>query len=192
MPIFLARHPQPATHGQGLCIGQTDVGLSPAGEAALDGLAGELAQELRPERILTSDLKRCRLLADAVGARSGARVEADPVWREVDFGDWEGRSWEEIHAENSPSYNAWTADFVHAAPPGGESLFQLSLRVQKALRETCQGGEDARILIVTHAGVIRALCAPSLEKAFDYEVAYGSWRSIERNPHELLCGDNTK
>lgn len=179
MTIFLVRHPEPAFHGRGLCIGQTDVGLSPAGEAVLDELAGKLAEELRPGRILTSDLKRCSLLADAMARRTGGAAEPSPVWREVDFGDWEGRSWEEIHAENSPEYRAWTADFIRTPPPNGESLYGLSRRAQNALREVCQGEDDARIVIVTHAGVIRALCASSLEKAFDLEVEYGSWRTYD-------------
>ena len=77
----------------------------------------------------------------------------DARFREVDFGDFEMKSYEML--KNDPAYQAWlTGDNESNIPPGGESGAQMTRRVLDALRELPDG-----TALVTHGGVIAAIMA---------------------------------
>jgi broad specificity phosphatase PhoE len=103
--------------------------------------------------------------------------EHDAIWREVNFGAWEGRMWDDIRNDDPDALAAWLNDFLTVAPPGGESFHQVQSRVVSALRRIDPVRSD-NLLVVTHAGVIRAaVCAFSdlpLRRAFELEVSCGS------------------
>ena len=71
---------------------------------------------------------------------------------EMDFGQWEGRRWDDIGAA---AIDAWVADFAHYRPGGGESVGQFMQRVAAVWDETTLSA-DTPTLWITHAGVIRA------------------------------------
>ena len=175
MLLRLLRHPATAPSGE-RCIGQTDVALSKEGLAAIERIAEDAART-KPARILSSDLRRCRTLADAIAARLDICPEPDAIWREVNFGGWENRTWDEIRSDDPHTLAAWMEHFVTVAPPGGESFHQLQSRVVSALQKIDPEPFDS-LLVVTHAGVIRAaVCAFSdlpLRRAFELEVSCGS------------------
>jgi alpha-ribazole phosphatase len=189
MSLTLMRHPAIDFATQ-RCIGQTDVGLSPAGNLSLESLAAE-ACRLLPDRIISSDLKRCRVLAEAIANRLGIEPVFDPVWREVDFGLWENRTWEAIRSEEIGAYTTWVADFVNTVPPGGESFSQVQKRVMKAISSIFADAEKLApsVLVVTHGGVIRATYAAwvnlPLSQAFDYSVPFGGMLHLNRNSLEI-------
>ncbi|MCY0389098.1 histidine phosphatase family protein [Robbsia sp. Bb-Pol-6] len=85
----------------------------------------------------------------------------DPRLAELDFGDWEGRRWDDVPRA---ALDAWAADIEHAAPHGGESVAQLAARTDSWLsdigaRATATG---AATVVLTHAGVIRVMTARAL------------------------------
>ena len=131
MMLTFMRHPPIEAKGE-RCIGQTDVELSPEGRAALIPLAEE-ASRLKPNKILCSDLQRCQVLAEAIALRLGLSSEPDPVWREVNFGTWESRTWSDIQAEEPHRLTEWMADFETVAPPAGESFADLQARVLRGI-----------------------------------------------------------
>jgi len=199
MILTFMRHP-PIDAGSERCIGQTNVGLSPEGRTALLPLAEE-ACRLKPNKILCSDLQRCQLLAEAIGARIGLMAEPDPVWREVSFGAWENRTWSDIRAREPDVFSEWVTNFDTVAPPGGESFERLQARVLTGLKGKIVGPKcdtgvspepEARLntgetpalhyLVITHAGVIRAAVSAfsglPLRKAFELTVPYGSHTSF--------------
>ncbi len=175
MLLRLLRHPAAASSGK-QCVGQTDVALSTEGLAAIERIA-EKAARTAPGRVLSSDSRRCRVLADAIAAKLDIRPEPDAIWREVNFGAWENRTWDEIRSQDPHALAAWVDDFVMVAPPGGESFHQLQSRVVSALQEIDTQPSD-NLLVVTHGGVIRAaVCAFSdlpLRRAFELYVPCGS------------------
>src|ERR1700736_310793 len=138
MILTLMRHPA-VEIANGRCIGQTDIDLSVAGEASLESLAYE-ACSLLPDRIISSDLKRCRLLAYRIANRLHITPVFDSIWREVNFGLWENRTWNDIRSEDSRAFADWNGDFVTVAPPGGESFQQLQNRVMEAISNVCTVG----------------------------------------------------
>jgi alpha-ribazole phosphatase len=187
MILTLMRHPAIDATGE-RCIGQTDVELSPDGRRALLSLAETACRE-EPDRILSSDLRRCRLLGEAIATRLELRLELDPIWREISFGRWENRTWSEIEAEEPQALSEWMTDYERVAPPGGESFQQLQARVISAISTRLATAPElvpiGRTLVVTHAGVIRAAISAfsnlSLRRAFEYAIPYGGQTSFHWN-----------
>ena len=100
--------------------------------------------------VLSSPLRRARRLAEALDPC----VRLDARLAEIDFGDWEGRRWDDIDRE---SIDDWAADVLNFTPPGGESVADLQRRVIDFAGELAATCGVPRVALVTHAGVIRAL-----------------------------------
>jgi alpha-ribazole phosphatase len=143
------RHPQPQG-ATGRCIGITDLPVDPR-------RAKRLAHRIRhaqrreggPREVWTSPLQRC---AD-VGRwlrRWGWHHRIDPRLGELDFGNWDGCSWDAIAAE---AVQAWCDDFAAHAPGQGESVAQLLARCRAWL----DGIGGRPVFVVAHAGWINAL-----------------------------------
>lgn len=155
--LHLLRHPHVETGGRRLAYGSTDFPLSAHGQRDAEALvAFALSRLPRPDGVLSSDLRRCLTVAEPLAAGFGVPLEADPALREQDMGDWEGAAWEDLTREDEPAIQAYWADYLHGRPPGGESLHDLAVRVDRwwdgAAR--LRGG---RWIVVTHIGVIRVL-----------------------------------
>lgn len=169
MDIYLIRH-TPTEAEQGLCYGQSDIGL--AGSFADDFAA--LKQKLPPmvseNRVFSSPLRRCLALAN----RLSDRVTTDPRLTEINFGDWEGLRFDAL---DQFLLRQWTDNFVDQAPPNGESFAELCRRAGEFWRELL-ASPCKQALIITHAGTIRAILtevlALSPANAFRIKVSTGS------------------
>lgn len=155
--VHLLRHGHVA--GGRMCRGHLDAPLSPDGERQTTALAEVARARIgRPDRLLSSDLRRCTALAEALSGALGAPFHATEALREQHMGAWEGRTWEALSEEAPGAVEAYWADYVDATPPGGESWRGCHARVGRwwdaVSGEWPDGG---RIVIVTHVGVIRAL-----------------------------------
>ncbi|QHI98295.1 phosphoglycerate kinase [Xylophilus rhododendri] len=146
--LWLVRHARPLI-APGLCYGQLDVAADAAETAAA---AAELASALPSGlRLLSSPLQRCTSLAEALAElRPDLTVRHDSRLAEMAFGRWEGQAWDTISAD---ALAAWTADFAHHAPGGGETVSAFMARVCDAFDAL---EERPPQLWITHAGVIRA------------------------------------
>ncbi|OJY31418.1 MAG: hypothetical protein BGO98_15240 [Myxococcales bacterium 68-20] len=160
MHLFVVRH-APA-QVSGLCYGQLDVPVAPAAEeaarvaiASIDVLGPASSQALPFASIVTSPSARTRTLAEAMARALGLPApRIDARLRELDFGRWEGRTWEELERDDGPAFSEWMTSWQHARAPGGEGVGDLMLRIQGLLDET-----RTPCLLVTHAGPIRVLRA---------------------------------
>ena len=121
---------------------------------------GQMWQALDPpgdwDRIVSSPLLRCCEFAYALGRRLGLPVELIQDLREVGFGSWEGRSPTEIMAQNPAEYDDFYLDPVHNRPQGAEDLQQFGDRVAAVYRQLSFRYPDEHLLVIAHAGVIRA------------------------------------
>ncbi|HET9067582.1 MAG TPA: histidine phosphatase family protein [Amaricoccus sp.] len=159
---MLVRHTRPCG-GAGICYGTTDLAAAPGFEPEALHIAGRIALRIGPaDRIVSSPLRRCTALAEALAEHLAAPLTLDPRWAEMDFGAWEGRPWDEIPRAE---LDTWAADLLHARPHGGESVAMLAARVAEAIA-ACPASE--RTVVVTHAGPIRAALA-----SWDRPVGYG-------------------
>ena len=141
MQVFLIRHPRPLIEA-GLCYGRLDVDCEDP-----QPIAARLKTRLPPDTpIIASPLRRARRLAEALD--QNARI--DERLSEINFGDWEGKAWDNI---DRASLDRWAADVLHFVPPSGESVAGLRERV---IDFACSL-KIPRVAIVSHAGVMRAL-----------------------------------
>ena len=105
------------------------------------------------------------------------------------FGDWEGRSVARIHAEQPRQLEAFWRDPEAHPPPGGERLSTFSARIEQAWTELGQELEPGqRALLVTHAGVMRALlcCVLGLppEAQFRFEIPHAARITLVLDPQQ--------
>jgi alpha-ribazole phosphatase len=107
-------------------------------------------------RIITSPMRRCRDFAEVFARERGLPLAVDPALREVGFGDWEGRSPEEIRSADKSAYLAFYRDPAGARPDGAESLEGFARRVRDALRALTEQHRGEHLLVIAHSGVIRA------------------------------------
>ncbi|QHD51529.1 histidine phosphatase family protein [Vreelandella aquamarina] len=139
--------------------GQRDIPLLfPEAEEGLLALRAALADE-RFDAIYASDLGRCQeTLAWSQAAKPGGPVYAEPRLRELDFGEYEGKVYDEL--KELPHYRAWIDSAGELQIPGGESSGQLRERLDAWLDDVAEHTRQhgyRKVLVVTHGGVIREL-----------------------------------
>ena len=145
------------THAKTM-VGWSDLPADLSDTAQLDRLAAYLPEGAP---VISSDLIRSRATADAI-AQGRPRLPDDPRLREIHFGDWELKSFDEIDATHGALSRQFWDDPGHVAAPNGESWFQAEARVSAAV-EALRGPPD--VIIVAHFGVILTQLALALQKA---------------------------
>jgi broad specificity phosphatase PhoE len=113
----------------------------------------------RDVRVLVAPEQRARQTAEALGLVGAETSEL----RDCDFGRWRGRSLEELQVEELTGLMEWLSD-VEAAPHGGESFYNLMIRVGMWLDSQREGGQ---VVAITHASVIRAAVVHALQLSPD-------------------------
>ena len=108
--------------------------------------------------IYGSDNARAVQTAEIVAEFFGLAVRQDARLREVNFGEWEGLTREEINERYAGAFREWDACKL-AAPTGGETDLEMAERVIEALREIAANHPDKCVLVVTSGGPIRAVQA---------------------------------
>lgn len=170
MDIYLIRHTSVDVPA-GYAYGQTDVPLRPTFEQEAATVKENLAG-LSFDQVYTSPLTRCVRLASYCGYPDAKREDRI---KEINFGEWEMKSWEELSAD--PRSVAWFEDWLHVPTPGGESLTDQYTRVSSFLNELRESGLQ-KVCLFAHGGVLT--CARvyageyELKEAFKNVPAYGS------------------
>ena len=160
--LWVARHAPVAVSG--VCYGQSDVPVEVDHGAGATRLAAQWAElsavaYKKITRIWTSPWERTRGLAEALGKCLSVPVDADARLSEIAFGEWEGRSYAEIEANDGDRFRAWMADWERLAPPGGESVPALPSRASTPGGESSEQAPQSRS--ATPARFVR--CARSRE-----------------------------
>jgi len=153
--IALLRHAETAAQYSGCLIGSTDLPLAPEGRWKASLLAPRLAGE-RPSRLYCSPLLRARETAERVGESLGMTPVIDLDLREIDFGRWEGMTFDTIRASDPDAVARWARLEPDFAFPGGESVEIFLARIRRVAKRLAEC-EGPSVLAVTHAGVIRAM-----------------------------------
>lgn len=108
------------------------------------------------DQIVSSPLLRCLEFAQALASKHDLPVTVKEGFREVGFGVWEGCSPELVRRNHPREYQAFYADPVNCRPQGAEDLMQFGQRVADALEQLVLEFEGMNLLVIAHAGVIRA------------------------------------
>jgi len=157
--VVLVRHAAVAEAGS--FLGQRDVALSPVGRRQLRSLGAKLSK-YGIQAIYSSDLQRARSTAVAAARKLGLDVEIRKGLREMHFGSWEGLSWRQIVRRFPGLARRWQQRFPDQVVAGAERFEQFSRRVKRVLRDIVSWNIGRCVLVVTHAGVIRAALASAL------------------------------
>lgn len=167
--LHLLRHGAPALPGR--LLGRTDIQPTPDGMAA----CVDRATDLGVERVVASDLARARRAAEAIAAAASLPLDVDPRWRELDFGDWDGKLPDEIDPAEMARF--WDDPDANS-PPGGERWSDLVVRVSGAIAALA----PVPTLVVTHGGAMRAalhlLCGFDQRQLWAFDLPYGALVSL--------------
>jgi len=179
--IWLVRHGQTLWNEQGRFCGHTDIPLSTLGRRQARQLSSHL-QHVLITAIYSSDLSRARETAEIIAKKRQIDIIVSPTWREIDFGAWEGLTYDEIAASFADQLGFF-ADPEHYAPPQGETLTEVLQRVTPALQEIMQRGHNGEIVLVSHGGVLRgllcALLGMPLSNQWQLRIDTGSLSAID-------------
>ncbi|SEM23732.1 alpha-ribazole phosphatase [Aquimarina amphilecti] len=167
MEIYLVRHTTPDIK-KGICYGQSDLGVTSTFESEVIEIHHRIPSK-EISKIYCSPLKRCKILAESFNIQ----IKIDNRLQELNFGNWELKTWDDIPQEE---LNPWMEDFVNVKVPNGESYVMLQERIVE-FYESLDHSSDEKIIIVAHAGPIRALLAYirqiDLKDSFKIKVSYG-------------------
>ena len=162
MKLYLIRHGKTEANEKRLYCGSTDIPLSKKGreEIAESGHTCMLENNWAGVKFITSGMHRSdetlKLLFGDVP------FETDERFREIDFGIFEMKSYEEL--KDLPAYQEWIlGDNEANIPPKGESGLHMKKRVLEALEEILKAGRDT--VVVSHGGVIALI----MQTLFDGE-----------------------
>ncbi|PLY03956.1 MAG: alpha-ribazole phosphatase [Desulfuromonas sp.] len=173
--VHLLRHGQVEGHENKRYNGQGDTPLTPLGQRQTRELA-ECFTGCKLSAIYSSDLQRCRELADQLAAGHNLQPGYLSALRELHIGDWEGRPWAELQADYPDLWQARLEDIVNVAPPGGESVQQLADRVRPVIRTLLAAHAGEEVVIVGHGALNRVILldaiGASLAQVFHIEQDY--------------------
>lgn len=155
--IFLLRHGKPAfPDARSYIYGHTDYPLSDAGVAQAKKI-GEAMAGICIERIISSDLTRAVQTADIVAGMQSAAppfVEKRRDLREIDMGEWDGMTKDDIADEYVDLFRVRGGDLANVAAPGGETFVELRGRALSALEDIVETSAGlGKIMVVAHGGL---------------------------------------
>lgn len=161
--VLLVRHGETDWNRSGQIMGERPIPLNRRGEAQAQALAGVLAPGVA-RAVYSSPVQRAQQTARILAKAIQRPVDTDRALTEIGVGEWEGRFWRDL-TDDLIRHNFY-AKPEEARPPGGETLREVQVRavsaVQRAVERGGVSGED-RLVIVSHADVIRAIVAHYLE-----------------------------
>nr|WP_295972844.1 histidine phosphatase family protein [uncultured Bacillus sp.] len=179
--VALFRHGVTEENKRHAYIGWTD---APLCEDAIKGLAKHRFETNGYQWLLASDLQRCVQTAEILFP--GRNIHQMPEFREMNFGSWEGKVYEELSGD--PAYKEWLESWLETEIPGGESAVRFNARVQSGWEKVNGFIVQSRVAttaIVTHGGVIRYL----LSQYGDKERHFWDWKIPHGSGFELIWND---
>jgi broad specificity phosphatase PhoE len=157
--FYLVRHGRTEGNVRRILVGRTDIPLDTLGYRQAAAVAESLMSMPRPDVIVASPLLRARETARAIADRLGLPVHIEPDLAELNFGSFEGWTFEDIWAQHPEFASKMSDRDFDTAWPGGERLSEFHQRTLAAL-----GGLAARYpahtsVIVTHGGFLGSVAA---------------------------------
>ncbi len=150
--LYLLRHGEPELRN--VLLGRTDAQLTPCGWQQLCATTEPLKEITQ---LVTSPLLRCSEFASYWASKMDLPIETNRAFQECNFGEWDGQSFEVIRKKQSTELSQFLIEPANFTPNGGEALADFQKRIRGAIEELLLRNTGNKILLITHAGVIRCL-----------------------------------
>ena len=172
--VDLLRHGEP--QGGRRFRGQTDDPLSERGWRQMWQVVGDTTVPW--QHVVSSPLQRCSAFARELADRHRIPCTLEPDFKEIRFGIWEGLTPEQIQSREAENYRRYRDDPERYMPAGAESMAEFVARVTQAWGALLAAQRGRHILLVCHAGVIRAVLNSVLgitpKNLFRVQIGYAS------------------
>ncbi|PCH60699.1 MAG: histidine phosphatase family protein [Gammaproteobacteria bacterium] len=179
--IDFMRHGEPV--GGSRYRGQID---DPLSELGWQQMQDAVPDEIPWQKIVTSPLIRCQAFAEELAQSSGLPVAVDERLQEVGFGVWEGMTRNQLRADDPHILQRFFSDPVANRPQGAEALSDFKQRVSAAIDDVVNQSPGQHVLVIAHAGVIRAAMCYALgspiEHMFRIKVSNASMTRLQFVP----------
>lgn len=166
MRVVLTRH----GHVEGILPerfrGRMELELTELGQAEAKAVAQRIAAGWRPSVVYTSPMGRCVAIGQEIASACGIDLQVLPGLNDLDYGQWQWRSHEEVKAEYPQLYAAWRTTPHLVRFPDGDSLQDLIARTADALRDVLASHSEEldTVVMVGHDSVNRALLLQLLDQ----------------------------
>jgi alpha-ribazole phosphatase/probable phosphoglycerate mutase len=164
----------------------------------MEAVSRELAEK-NLAAVYSSDLKRSQYGAELIARQRHVRAQALPVFREIDFGRWEGLTHEEIRVKFPEETSGSIHNRIEFRFGGAESRQELWDRANKAIKEITRKHTGQKIALVAHSGVNRVILLQAMgsnpEAFFSLAQDHGCLNIIDFYAHgparvQLINGPN--
>jgi len=180
--LILLRHGQPTENTRGRCYGRLDIGLSSEGREQIRSKI-PLVQCLQPGAIYSSTAKRAIESAEEIVHVLNLEAKLSRELCEIDFGTFEGMSYQEIEARYPQEYKQWMTHPTKLKFPGGESFEEMRRRALSFGAYLLRTHQRQTVLAVSHGGVNRVFLAEAMrlteENLFRIDQAYAAVNIID-------------
>lgn len=181
--IYLIRHGEIQCGREKMYIGVSDIQLSNVGIDQAYKLK-HFFESINVNKLYCSDLKRTVETSRIISESTNLKVTALNELREINMGDWEGKTFKEIKLKFPDEFQRRIKEVGSFKPNGGESFYQVQKRAVGAFQKICKS-DDENILVVAHAGVNRSIISWILqipmENIFRFKQDYGCINKIVCN-----------
>lgn len=165
--LIFIRHGQTEWNVLGRYQGQTDVALSPLGVEQAQKLAANFPVD-KIEAVYASDLKRAMTTAKCVADRFCLPVTPCKSLRELNFGDWEGLTYDEIVAKWPEALSNFFQHPDILKIPHGESFPELRARALACVEKIVAKHPEETVAVVAHGAILRTILTAALHMDLKY------------------------
>ena len=157
--IYLVRHGTTEWNQKEVFRGRIDCELNETGRAEARALA-EYFRDVTIDSIYASPLSRAVETAQAVASFKGLRVKPEPLFIDIDFGEWQGMPLKEVEEKYPDLYRLWRERPQDVSFPSGENLTLVKTRARGGIERVIQENPGKAVLIVSHRVITKVLvCA---------------------------------
>jgi alpha-ribazole phosphatase len=154
--LLLVRHGEITTSREWRYVGHLDVALTETGVEQMKRIGERLKNE-QVDVLLSSDLQRTRKGAEIIGTMIGLKPQPNAAFREINLGEWEGLTRDEIVAQFPVEFEERSQNLPYFRIRNGESFADLQARVIRQIETVLEEFKGKNIALIAHGGVNRVI-----------------------------------
>ena len=153
--LYFMRHGETVWNTERRYQGMTDIELSEEGLRQAE-CAAKRFKNIKIDKIYASPLKRAMKTAEKIAAEKGLEIISEDDFREIHFGEWEGKTVPELTEKYGESYTNFIREPHKYGFPGEGSVENVINRIKPGIDKLI-AEDEGNVLIVSHGGIIRLM-----------------------------------